>query len=83
MEKFRQIIPVQQRIVTLSMKPEIYQEREKSKNKKLLTLDRLSSILEPMNKHINLIFQNIAHQLLQGIVVRKSNHLSLIKNIQI
>jgi len=44
MEKFRQIIPVQQRIVTLSMKPEIYQEREKSKNKKLLNLDRLSSI---------------------------------------
>ena len=65
MEKFHQITLARLKIVTSSMKLEIYLAKEKSKNKKLLILDRRSSTLEPTNRLSNLAFLNIVHQLLK------------------
>tara|TARA_B110000285_G_C15096894_1_gene602562 strand:- start:1104 stop:1343 length:240 start_codon:yes stop_codon:yes gene_type:complete len=65
MEKFHQITLARLKIVTSSMKPETYLAKEKSKNKKLLILDKRSSTLEPTNRLSNLAFLNIVHQLLK------------------
>ena len=65
MEKFHQITLVPLKIVMSSTKPETYLAREKNKNKKLLILDKRSSILEPTSRLSNLVFLNIVHQLLK------------------
>ena len=65
MEKFHQITLVPLKIVTSSTKLETYLAREKNKNKKLLILDKRSSILELTSRLSNLVFLNIVHQLLK------------------
>ena len=78
MENFRQITWVQQSTLMSNMKPETYQMRDQNKNKKLLTSDRLSSISEPMNKHLNQASINFVLQLHKMLIVRRnSNNLNL------